>query len=216
MQGSSEGTRKSLTVVVFADFTCPYSFIGQEQVDRLMSEYDCRVIWRPHWLHPEVPPEGLSQGAPDPERREATLKWLREMAPQKAANMRFPEKRLYSFLAFAGLEFANDYSKTHEFRREVFDAVFVRGEDIGQVPVLQECANRAGLDGDQLGRELTDGPELLQRAYEAVQSAADVGIDTTPTVIVGKTAVLGWNYYEVFETALAKQGYYPKQHYGAK
>ena len=212
LEGRGESS-KTVPVVVFADFTCPYSFIGQEQVDRLMLEYDAKVIWRPHWLHPEVPPEGLSLGAPDPERREATLKWLREMAPEKAANMRFPEKRLYSFLAFAGLEYANDFGKTHPFRRAVFDAVFVHGQDIAQIPVLQECAQKAGLDAEELGRELTDGTDLIQRAYEGVDSAMRLGIDTTPTVIVGRTAVLGWNYYEVFETALAKQGYFPKQHY---
>ena len=45
-------------VVMFADFICPYCYIGQERMEQLARDYDVQPIWRPHWLHPETPPEG--------------------------------------------------------------------------------------------------------------------------------------------------------------
>src|SRR5580704_16274300 len=73
-------------VVMFADFICPYCYIGQERMEQLARDYDVRPQWRPYWLHPETPPEGapFPQNA-DRERARTTFEWLQEMAPEKAA-----------------------------------------------------------------------------------------------------------------------------------
>lgn len=207
--GGSNAGKAPVSVVVFADFTCPYSFIGQSQVDRLMDDYDAEVLWRPHWLHPEVPPEGIPISR-DSAGGEKTMKWLMEMAPEVAPRVRLPSKRQYSFLAFAGLEYAFDHDKGHPFRRAVYDALWVEGRDIGEISTLQACADKVGLDAEDLGRELEDAP-YLQRALEGVQNAIRLGVTQTPTIILGKTAILGWHYYEVYQTVLEKQGYLPRQ-----
>ena len=94
-------------VVVFADFVCPYSFLAVDQIDRLAREYDLKPLWRPHWLHPETPPEGSPRDtADDAARRERLQAWIKEMAPEQYPRIRFPEKRQYSFHAFEALEFA--------------------------------------------------------------------------------------------------------------
>src|SRR5262245_16327444 len=95
-------------VAVFADFTCPYSYPAVDQIDRLAREYDLQPLWRPHWLHPETPPEGMPQ-ARSPERLERLTAWMKEMAPEQFPRVRIPEKRQYSFLAFEAMEFACDY-----------------------------------------------------------------------------------------------------------
>jgi len=64
-----------LPVVVFADFICPYSYIALDQMDDLLRDYNIELLWRPHWLHPEVPPAGAplpAEAAPE-ERRARTL-----------------------------------------------------------------------------------------------------------------------------------------------
>ena len=94
-------------VVVFADFVCPYSYLAVEQIDRLGREYGVKPLWRPHWLHPDTPPEGAPREAtPDvAAKRERLHAWVKEMAPEQYARMRFPERRHYSFYAFEALEF---------------------------------------------------------------------------------------------------------------
>src|SRR5437870_2333657 len=90
-----------LPVVVFADFICPYSYIALDQMDDLLRDYNIELLWRPHWLHPEVPPAGapLPAEAVPEERRARTLAWLREMAPERAAQMRFPGKISFCMLS---------------------------------------------------------------------------------------------------------------------
>src|SRR3954469_9810645 len=100
-----ESTAEKFRVAVFADFVCPYSFLAVEQIDRLALEYGVEPMWRPHWLHPDTPPEGsprvnTPEEAARVERRNA---WIMEMAPDQYARMRFPDRRQYSFLAFEAL-----------------------------------------------------------------------------------------------------------------
>jgi len=204
-----ETSLQPVKVVVFADFSCPYSFIAQTQIDRLMDDYDAKVLWRPHLLHPEVPPEGIPVTRTS-DRESPSQKWLREMAPETAAKIKPLKKRQYTFLSFAGLEYAMDHGKLHEFRRAVFDTMWIEGGDIGEIETLQGCAQKAGLDAEDFAREVLEGP-YVQRALEAVQSAIDLGVNQTPTIILGKTAILGWHYYEVYQTVLEKQGYFPKK-----
>jgi predicted DsbA family dithiol-disulfide isomerase len=196
-----------LTVVVFADFICPYSYIALDQMDDLIRDYNVEVLWRPHWLHPEVPPIGAAmpaETAPE-ERRERTLAWLREMAPERAAQVRFPDKIQFSLFAFEALEFAQDRGLALPFKTAVFEALWIEGRDIGQLSTLQAAANKVGLDGGELGRALSS-QSYRKRVYDALQLARDAGVTKTPTFVLGHYRIAGWHYYEVFQTVMEKQG----------
>jgi predicted DsbA family dithiol-disulfide isomerase len=200
-------TLAPLPVVVFADFICPYSFIALDQMDDLMRDYNVELLWRPHWLHPEVPPIGAAmpaQAAPE-ERRERTLAWLREMAPERAAQMRFPDKIQFSLFAFEALEFAQDRGLALPFKTAVFEALWIEGRDIGQLTTLQAAANKVGLDSGELGRALSR-QSYRKRVHEALQLARDAGVTKTPTFVLGSYRIAGWHYYEVFQTVMEKQG----------
>jgi predicted DsbA family dithiol-disulfide isomerase len=202
--------QKRLPVVIFADFVCPYSFIAVDQVDRLAREYDVQPLWRPHWLHPEVPPEGMPRphGA-NPERRTAVREWIKEMAPEQAARMRFPDKLHFSFLAFEALEFAEDCGRSLPFKTAVFDALWVQGLDIAQVDTLQMAADSVGLDGEALARALFERV-YYERALESVATARRIGIASTPTFFIGRTRINGWHYYEVLQSVMERQGVAPR------
>ena len=201
--------KSTIPVVVFSDFVCPYSYIGQQEMDLLMRDYDIEPVWRPHWLRPETPPEGIARPNADPERQAATLSWLQEMAPEMAAHMRFPDKLQFSFFAFQAMEYAQDRGKATPLRRAIFDALWLEGKDIGLLSTLQEAAEKAGLDPEGLARALYD-EAYMERTVEAVESARRAGITGTPTVILGGTAIVGWHYYEVMQTVLEQQGVLPK------
>jgi predicted DsbA family dithiol-disulfide isomerase len=196
-----------LPVVVFADFVCPYSYIALDQMDDLLRDYNIELIWRPHWLHPEVPPAGAplpAEAAPEA-RRERTVAWLKEMAPERAARMRFPGKIPFSLFAFEALEFAQDRALALPFKTAVFEALWLEGRDIGQFSTLQAAADKVGLDSAELGRALA-GQRYRQRVYDALQLARDAGVTKTPTFVLGRYRIAGWHYYEVFQTVMEKQG----------
>jgi predicted DsbA family dithiol-disulfide isomerase len=196
-----------LPVVVFADFICPYSYIALDQMDDLLRDYNIDLLWRPHWLHPEVPPDGASlpaEATPD-DRRGRTLAWLKEMAPDRAAQMRFPDKLQFSLFAFEALEFAQDRGLALSFKTAVFEALWIEGRDIAQFSTLQAAADKVGLDADELGRALT-GRRYRNRVHDTLQLARDAGVTKTPTFVLGSYRIAGWHYYEVFQSVMEKQG----------
>jgi predicted DsbA family dithiol-disulfide isomerase len=200
-------TTTPLPVVVFADFVCPYSYIALDQMDDLLRDYNIELLWRPHWLHPEVPPDGapFPAEAAQEERRAQTLAWLREMAPERAARMRSPDKISFSLFAFEALEFAQDRGLALPFKTAVFEALWIEGRDIGQFSTLQAAADKVGLDGEELGRALA-GQRYRRRVHDALQLAREAGVTKTPTFVLGRYRIAGWHYYEVFQTVMEKQG----------
>jgi predicted DsbA family dithiol-disulfide isomerase len=196
-------------VVVFADFTCPYSYLAVEQVDRLAREYDLKVLWRPHWLHPETPPEG-TPGARKPESMERLCAWMKEMAPEQFPKIRIPEKRQYSFHAFEALEFAYDKGRDSEYKTALYELMWTEGADIGEAQTLLTAAERAGLDPGELALVLHDRL-YAERTLNAVNQARDLGITNTPTMFLGKTRINGWHYYEVLQSVIEKQGVRPRE-----
>jgi predicted DsbA family dithiol-disulfide isomerase len=196
-----------LPVVVFADFVCPYSYIALNQMDDLVRDYNVELLWRPHWLHPEVPPAGapFPTEANPQERRARTHAWLMEMAPERAAQMRFPDKIAFSLFAFEALEFAQDRGLALAFKTAVFESLWIEGRDIGQFSTLQAAAEKVGLDSAELGRALV-AQRYRRRVHDALQLALDAGVTKTPTFVLGRYRIDGWHYYEVFQTVMEKQG----------
>jgi predicted DsbA family dithiol-disulfide isomerase len=197
-------------VTVFADFVCPYCFIAQERVDQLIQDYDVRPVWRPYWLHPETPPEGSAFPATsDLDRRAATMAWLKEMAPERAARMRLPDKLQFSFFAFQALEFAQERGLALPFKSAVFDALWVEGKDIAQISTLQEAALQAGLNAEEMAGALYD-QTYIARTLASLLIAKKAGVTKVPTFILGRTMIVGWHYYEVFQTVMEQQGFKPR------
>ena len=123
-------------VVVFADFVCPWSFIVQDSIDQLVRDYDVEpLLWKPHWLHPETPPEGKPiDRAAGNGRRKAVFEWLKELEPEKAERMRPPDKQQFSFLAFE----TDSHQGLQLSKWQVREVVLPRGpviEDFGNLEV---------------------------------------------------------------------------------
>ncbi|MDB5811387.1 MAG: oxidoreductase [Betaproteobacteria bacterium] len=198
-------------VAIFADFVCPYSFLAVEQIDRLAREYNLEPMWRPHWLHPDTPPEGTPrERTPEAEARaERRNAWIKEMAPDQFERMHYPEKRQYSFLAFEALEFACDHGRDFAFKTAVYDLMWTEGGDIGEVETLMAAGERAGLDPAEMQIALHERI-YAERALAAVVQARDLGIMNTPTIFLGKTRINGWTYYEVMQQVMEQQGMRPQ------
>lgn len=197
-------------VAVFADFVCPYSYLAVEQIDRLAREYDVQPLWRPHWLHPDTPPEGCErekgpEAAAKAERRNA---WLKEMAPEHYARMRIPERRQYSFRAFEALEYAYDQGADFAYKTALYEMMWEQERDIGDIDTLVDAGKQVGLDGADLRGALNEHA-YAQRALDAVDQSYKIGIHNTPTIFLGRTRINGWHYYEVLQSVMEKQGMRP-------
>ena len=170
----------------------------------------CSRLWRPHWLHPDTPPEGVP-GARSPERTERLRAWIKDMAPEHYDRIRIPEKRQYSFHAFEALEFAYDRDADFAFKTALYDLMWTegqrhrRGRDV--------CSPRPSASGSI---RASSQPRLYQRVYAeralaAVKQAHEIGITNTPTIFLGRTRINGWTYYEVLQSVMEQQGMKPRE-----
>jgi predicted DsbA family dithiol-disulfide isomerase len=209
MTQTAQESANPFRVVVFADFTCPYSFLTVDQIDRLAREYDVQPLWRPHWLHPETPPEGVPSQR-SPERMERLTAWMKEMAPEVYPRVRIPEKRQYSFYAFEAMEFAYDHGLDFPYKTALYELMWTQGRDIGEPETLLAAAELVGLDPAELAQVLRDR-SYAQRTLDAVNQARELGITNTPTMFLGRTRINGWHYYEVLQSVMEKQGLRPRE-----
>ena len=196
-------------VVVFADFVCPYSFLAVDQIDRLAREYDVKPLWRPHWLHPDTPPEG-TPCARTPDRVERLRAWIKDMSPEHYDRVRIPEKRQYSFHAFEALEFAYDRGLDSAFKTALYNLMWTEGRDIGDPDTLLAAAEQVGLDPLELAAALYQRI-YAERTLAAVKQAHEIGITNTPTIFLGKTRINGWTYYEVLQSVMEQAGMKPRE-----
>ncbi len=162
------------------------------------------VEWRPFYLYWDTPPEGRDL----PEHvNQARAAGSEQRLSQMAASFGLPfisTKRIYNTrLAHEATEYARDHGRHVEFHRAVFQKVYGKGEDISKWDVLRAAAEEAGLDPDEMQREV-DAGKYKARVEEEVKRAYRMGVSGVPTYVINnKYALVGAQPYDVFKRALA-------------
>ncbi len=174
-------------------------------VERLSKEYNVEVEWRPYYLRPDTPPEGMelpeyivrarANGADD------RLQMMAEMYGMKFTS---PDRILNTRIAHEATEYAREKGKANEFHHIVFDKVYGEGLDISQWDVLHAAAEEAGLDANDMQRVVESGKYTAEVAGQ-VNWAQRIGVTGVPTYVINdKYAIVGAQPYEAFKNALAQ------------
>jgi predicted DsbA family dithiol-disulfide isomerase len=174
-------------------------------VDLLKQEYDLDVEWRPFYLNPNTPPEGMD--LPDYIKR-ARGGGSEQRLVQMAAGYGLPfvsiERILNTRLAHEATEHARRMGQANSFHKVVFRKVYGEGLDISDWNVLRAAAEEAGLDGDLMQRSVESGLYTEEVAGQ-VQQAYQIGVSGVPTYVINERyALVGAQPYEVFKNALAQ------------
>jgi predicted DsbA family dithiol-disulfide isomerase len=174
-------------------------------VERLKEEYNVDVEWRPFYLRPDTPPEGMD--LPDYVLRarangsEERLKQIAELYGMAFAST----ERIYNTrLAHEATEFAREQGKGNQFHRVVFRKVYAEGEDPSKWETLRSAADEVGLDADAMQRDV-DAGKFTEFVAGQVQNAYQIGVQGVPTYVINdRYAVVGAQPYEVFVRAVEK------------
>jgi predicted DsbA family dithiol-disulfide isomerase len=161
-----------MLIEVFADFSCPWCFIGRRRLARareLRPQLAMSTVWQPFQLNPEIPPEGVDRrhrmlGKPDDfDRLTAMERVLEESGAKDGIHFKFDGiKRMPNTMAAHRLmRFAARFQKDDALADRLFSGFFERGEDIGNIAALTDCAADIGLDAGEthaflISREETD------------------------------------------------------------
>jgi predicted DsbA family dithiol-disulfide isomerase len=173
-------------------------------VEKLKTEYQVEIEWRPYYLRPDTPPEGTELPAYVRSRMAATHERLKQMANGAGLEMVFPTRIVNTRLAHEATEYARSQGRHQEFHRVVFRLYYGEGQDISLWPVLRTAAQEAGLDPDEMQRQVENG-QFTALVEQQVQEAQELGITGVPTYVVGeKYAIVGAQSYEIFQRAIAR------------
>lgn len=162
------------------------------------------VEWKPFFLHPETPPEGIRLSPQVRARFAAGHERLDKMAQGAGLVMVHPDFIPNSRRALEASEYARTKGKHEEYHRIVFVKFYGEGQDIHEWPVLRAAAEEAGLDADEMEREV-ESEKYHDILDGQIGEAQDLGVTAVPTYVVDDTyAIVGAQPYEVFERVLAR------------
>ena len=203
-------------VDIVSDTICPWCYIGKRRFERalaLSGRNDVAVAWRPFQLNPDMPAEGMTRddyvrakfGGGDRPRQ--IYQAIAESGREAGIEFQFPliKRTPNTVLSHRLIHWAGKNGQQDEIVAELFRAYFERGLDIGDLEVLIECADRAGIDGNAL-RGYLGTDDGRQEVVASDVYARRLGINGVPCFIVNrKYAVSGAQppsaFVEVFNLA---------------
>ena len=180
------------------------------EVEKLKKEYDVQVEWRPFFLRPETPPEGLPLPEYVRERMKDPNNPLKRRAA--AAGLKMVEREVIPSTrrAHQAAEYAREHGKLEAFNAAILRRYWSEGQDLWQWDTLRGAAQEAGLDPDEVQRAVEDG-RYRQAVEDAVKQAHEWGINAVPTFVLGdKFGLQGAQEYAVFQQAMQRLGVKPR------
>ena len=195
-------TSKPLRIDIVSDVVCPWCYIGKHRIENalaLVKDVPVEVHWRPFFLNPWVPREGISR------EEYLTAKFGSVEAYKGIAG------RVVAAAGEEGLSYRPDLlkrqpntidchrlihwaeakGKSAEMKQRLMELYFRDGGDLTDIDVLVQAAADCGLDADDIRRRLASDEDVVLISAQA-KEAADKGISGVPTyVFAQKYAVSG-------------------------
>ncbi|GAA3134686.1 DsbA family oxidoreductase [Streptosporangium carneum] len=199
-------------IEVWADMVCAWAYIGRQRLEKAELGEDVEVVWRPYQIDPMAPAETepldealrdpVAEGAlrachptltPEENRERVSLVAAEErLGPRWGAVWRpntFDAHRVIALAYERGGSALQDAVVERLMR-----AHFTEGADIGDRATLAALAAEAGLDG--MARALASGRGTAEVRSQLLRGKA-IGVATSPTFVVGRSAVSGAQSPEV-------------------
>jgi predicted DsbA family dithiol-disulfide isomerase len=174
-------------------------------VDQLKAEYNVDVEWRPYYLRPDTPPEGMD--LPDyiiKARASGADERLQNMAKLHGMEFNSPDRIYNTRIAHEATEYAREHGKALEFHRVVFRKVYGEGLDISKWEILRATAGEVGLDAADM-QTVVDGGKYTAEVAAQVRQAQEIGVSGVPTYVINdRYAIVGAQPYAAFKNALAQ------------
>ena len=181
------------------------------EVEKLRRDYPVEIDWRPFFLRPETPPEGLPLPPFIRERQKDPNSPIKRRAA--AAGLKMVPRELIPSTrrAHEAAELARERGRLEPFQAALLRRYWGEAQDLYALDVLRDAGAEAGLDPDEVQRAVEDG--RYREVVEAqVEEAHSLGISSIPTFLIGdQLAIQGAQEYDVFKLAMERLGIAPRQ-----
>jgi predicted DsbA family dithiol-disulfide isomerase len=185
----------ALTIDMVSDVVCPWCYVGKRLLETAIAskpEIPVEVRFRPYFLNPWVPREGMS-------REDYLIAKFGSVERYNSAGHRIIEaaaalglpydrdkiKRQPNTLDCHRLIFwADQIGKAGAMKQRLMELYFSEGGDLTDPEVLAKAAADCGLDADAVRRRLAGEDDVAGVTAEA-QSSHNAGIESVPCFIFG-------------------------------
>ena len=203
---------------ILSDPICPWCYIGKANLDRALarveelgSDHPFEIEWHPFQLNPDIPADGADRRsyleAKFGGKAQAVQAYARVTEAAAAAGLTFNfeamERTPNTLNAHRLIHWAGIEGRQSQVVSALFRAYFTEGRDIGDVEVLADIADSAGMDGAVVARLLaTDADVTDIQARD--QHSREMGVTAVPTFIVDHLhAVPGAQPPEMWDKVIA-------------
>ncbi|RED31788.1 putative DsbA family dithiol-disulfide isomerase [Rhodopseudomonas thermotolerans] len=186
-------TLKPLTIDVVSDVVCPWCYIGKKRIEQaiaLAPEVPVELTYRPFFLNPWVPREGigrdeyLTKKFGSPERYKEIAGRIAEAAAQEGLEYH-PERvqrQPNTIDCHRLIHWANAIGQGPAMKQRLMELYFRDGGDLTDPEVLVQAAAECGLDADDIRARLATDQDVEDVSAQA-QEAAEKGISGVPTYV---------------------------------
>ena len=161
---------KAISIDVISDVICPWCFLGKRRLDKaiaLLAGIKVEVNWRPFFLDPTIPAEGMSRRT-YLENKFGTerLKTIHDplIAAGKADGVPYAFDKITrtpnTMDAHRLIRWSHVGGKQHDVSERLFMAYFNGGLDIGDRTVLAKIAGEAGMDASEVSTKLDSDADV--------------------------------------------------------
>ena len=211
-----------MRIEIFSDVICPWCFIGKRRFETAISRLRDRGVdvqvdymFRPFQLDPTAPTDSPTPAKDayakkfgGSERATEILDHVTSVAAQDNISFNMDiAVRANTFLAHRLLSYAlkqHGAAAQIALKERIMDAYFTDGKNIGDIDVLADCAESAGIDRIEAHTFLS-GDELVDEVRSEIAEAAEYGVTAVPTFIInGQWSVPGAQDVEMFERIIER------------
>lgn len=203
---------------VLSDPICPWCYIGKTHLDKALAaeeDHPFVIEWHPFQLNPDMPESGMDRRAYLEGKfggKENAIKVYGQIAEHAenagieidfAAIKTTPNTiNAHRLIHWAGIE-----GKQNEVVDALFAAYFKDGRDIGEIEILADIADNAGMDASVVTR-LLKSDEDKKTIQDRDTHSREMGVNSVPTFIVGgRHAVPGAQPPELWQKVINELKY---------
>jgi len=192
-------TPRPLQIDIVSDVVCPWCYIGKKRLERalaLAAEVPVEIRWRPYFLNPWVPREGIDRdsylttkfGSVEAYRKIAG----RVVEEAAAEGLGYHPERVrrqpntldcHRLIHWAEHDPGGD--KSAAMKQRLMELYFRDGGDLTDLDVLVQAAADCGLDPEATRQRLASDVDVELISAQA-KDAADKGVSGVPTFVLAK------------------------------
>ena len=192
------------TVEFFFDVGSPATYLAWTQLPRIAAAAGARIIWRPMLLGGVFKATGNQSPVAIPSKGRYMLQDLDRFARRYGVPMAFnPHFPINTLTLMRGAAGYLDSEHLQTYLQAVFEAIWVRQQNLGKPEIVTEVLGAAGLDSAEFERLISD-EAVKQRLKDNTEEAVKRGVFGAPTFFVSGEMHFGQDRLDFVAEALAR------------